>query len=177
MSSIEKTTLQALDTAEREEIETAMRTKSDAYLADNQDIVVVWLLLIFAGLGLCGVGVMGGLPLPVPHQLLVVPGLALAGWGAFLWLSTHGKRGMVFTRNATWLVRGSKLTGVRHHHVWEIHRRLLRRQSGTFTVLELRVDAQTKLTLYTHGRWADPAIAAIQRGAGKVVRVSGGTSF
>lgn len=174
MPDLEKTTLQALDAAERDEIESAMRTKADAYLADNHDIVVVWLLLIFAGLGLCGVAVMGGLPLPVPHQLLFLPGLALVGWGAYLWVSTHGKRGMVFTRKATWLVRGSKLTGIRHDQVWEIRRRLIRRRSGSFTVLELRVDEKTKLTLYTHGRWADPAIAAIQRGAGKVVRVAGG---
>jgi hypothetical protein len=174
MSTIETRTLQSLDAAERDAIESAMRTNSEAWLADNHDIVVVWLLLIFAGLGLCGVAVFGGLPLPVPKQLLVIPGLALAGWGAYLWVSTHGKRGMVFTRTATWLVRGSKLRGLRHDQVWEIRRRLLRRRSGSFTVLELRVDERTKLTLYTHGRWADPAIAAIQRGAGKVVRVSGG---
>jgi len=151
-----------------------MRAKSDAYLADNQVIVVVWLLLIFAGPGICGAGVMGGMPLPLPHELLFLPGLGLIGWGTYLWVSTHDKRGMVFTRSATWWVRGSKLTGVRHTKVWEIHRRLLRQRSGSFTVLKLRVDPQAKLTLYTHGRWADPAIAAIQRGAGKVVRVAGG---
>ena len=61
MPDIEKRTLQSLDAAERDEIESAMRAKSDAYLADNQDIVVVWLLLIFAGPGICGAGVMGGM--------------------------------------------------------------------------------------------------------------------
>lgn len=172
MADVERRTLASLDAGERAELERAMRESSDAYVADNQDIVVVWLVMIAAGLGLIGVGLVGGLPLPVPHQLLALPGLALVAWAAYLWLSTHGKRGVVFTQHATWLVRGESLTGVRHAKVSQLKQRSIQRPGRSFTVLALHADDSTVLTLYVQRRWAAAAVAAIQAGAGKHVHLS-----
>jgi len=142
------------------------------FLLDNDDIIALWLFLLFAGAGGIGVYFFGGLPVPYAREALLLTGLGLIAWTISTWVRTHRKRGCLFTSFGTFLVRGSKLNGLRHTEVKAIKCRTIQRRVGAFTVFELVGNDESEVTMYAHGRWAQAAIAAIQKARGGVIPVS-----
>ena len=114
----------------------------------------------------------GGLPVPYAREALLLTGLGLIAWTISTWVRTHRKRGCLFTSFGTFLVRGSKLNGLRHTEVKAIKCRTIQRRVGAFTVFELVGNDESEVTMYAHGRWAQAAIAAIQKARGGVIPVS-----
>ncbi len=142
------------------------------FLLDNDDIIVLWLCLLFAGAGGIGVYFFGGIPVPYAREALALTGLALIAWTVSTWVRTHRKRGCLFTSFGTFIVRGAKLNGLRHSDVKAIKCRTIERRAGAFTVFELVGNDGKAITMYAHGRWAQAAIAAIQKAGGGVIPVT-----
>ena len=180
MAGIERTRIRELANAERAEVEAAMqapppRSGSAAgpagFLADNDDVVALWLLGLTAGVGGIVVYFVGGIPMAYARETIALAGLAVLGWTAWVAITTWRRRGVVFTTSATWRVRGQGLVGVRHADVEAIAFRVIRTRKQTFSVLELFAPGGKKLTLYCHRPWAEAAIASIQKARGGAVPV------
>lgn len=180
MAQLQTLSSSELSVAEHAEVEAAMKQRSPQYLPDNNDIFVLWICLLLAGLGAIGGSFLHVLPALssiellllvwialVPWILLLLVGIALVGWTVSTVVRTHGKRGCLSTSFGTFLVRGPKLKGVRHGDVAAIKRRGIRTKTQSFTVFELVTKDGQKLTMYAHGGWATHAIEAIEKVNGK----------
>ncbi len=181
MAQLQTLSVADLSVAERAEVDAAMRQRSPQWLADNNDIFVLWICLVLAGLGAIGVSSFHVLPVLtsidllllvwvalVPWMLLLLVGIGLVGWTVSTVARTYGKRGCLSTSFGTFLVRGPKLKGVRHGDVAAIKRRGIRTKTQSFTVFELVTKDGEKLTMYAHGGWATHAIEAIEKVNGKM---------
>ena len=171
MADLESVTLGQLTVAERAEVDTALRG-SPAFLADNDDVVALWLFLLMAGCGGIGVYFLGGIPVPYAREALLLAGLGLIIWTVQTWVRTWKRRGCVFTSFGTYRLRGSKLRGVRHANLAAIKCRTIGRSGKRFTVFELVANDKRELTLYAHAAWAEAAIATIQQARGGMIPVS-----
>lgn len=173
MADIETFALSQLPTAERTELEAVLQG-NPAYLADNNDIVALWLFLLIAGCGAVGAYFFGGIPylFPFSREVALLAAIGLLAWTIQTWVRTYGRRGCAFTRFGTFRVRGTRLTGIRHANVAQIKCRTLGRRGKRFTVFELVGNDQKKLTMYAHAPWATAAIAAIQRVRGGKIPVA-----
>lgn len=170
---IERLALSALSTTERHEVDEALQAPlrpqdepkgRAAYLKDNHDVVAIWMLGVFAGCGGIGLYLAGALVTPFVPEALAIAGVALLAFTGWTAVRTWNLRGCLSTSFGTFIVRGPRLTGVRHAHVKSLLKYQLRNKGGRFTVLELEATNGKKLTVYCHGNWARGAVAAIQRG-------------
>jgi hypothetical protein len=103
--------------------------------------------------------------------LYLIP-LGLAIWLVVFLVRNWNCRGYAATSFATVKVCGPKLKLIRHDEVASVARRVIRTRKSSFTVLELFDRQGKKSTFYTHGRFADAAIAAIDRAREESASVS-----
>lgn len=164
MAGIERIAISHLRIDERTEVETALSSPGHpGFLADNHDIVALWLLLLMAGAGGVGVYLFGGIPILYAREAALAAGLLLIAWTVRTWVSTWNRRGCLFTSFGTFIVRGAMLKGVRHADVKAIRCRTIGARGKRFTVFEPVATDGRPLTLYAHRPWAAAATEAIQR--------------
>jgi hypothetical protein len=106
---------------------------------------------------------------PAMHR---VAGVLLIVWTIQHWARTAGNRGTLRTSFATFIVRGSRLQGMRHANVAAIKCRTIGKRGGRFTVFELVANDRTELTTYVNPPWAQATIATIQQLHGGRIPVS-----
>jgi hypothetical protein len=169
-ATIQKLKLDDLSTVERAEVEAAMAGGS-GYLADNNDIVALWLFTGMGGVAGIVAGFIGGVPMLYAREAMILAGAGLIAWTAAVAISTFGKRGCVFTSLGTYKIRGSRLTGVLHGDIKALKHRTAGRRHR-FTVLELVTSDDRTLTLYAHRPWSGPAVENIQKARGGGIPVT-----
>lgn len=113
------------------------------------------------------------LSLRLRRFLYLIP-LGLAIWLIVFLVRNWRCRGYAATSFATVKVCGPKLKLIRHDEVARVSRRVIRTRKNSFTVFDIFDRQGQKSTFYTHGRFADAAIAAINGARNEAVPVSEG---
>jgi hypothetical protein len=170
MADIEKLKVGELAAVERAELDAAL-AGGPAYLADNDDIVALWLFTGMAGIGGIVAGFIGGVPVMYAREAMMLAGAALLVWTALTAATQFRKRGCVFTSAGTYKRVGSKLKGMRHANVKALKFYGAGRRHK-FTVLELHGNDGSSQTLYCHRGWGEQAVAAIQKARGGNIPVT-----